>query len=94
MKKKDKKLLLGIIVVLLLFAYNFYKEQLNPSNSHTPDTNIVTSNLNVYFIDVGQADSILISNNNTNMLIDAGNNEDGELLVDYLEELKITKIDI
>lgn len=31
-----------------------------------------TSNLKVYYFDVGQADSILVVNNNKTMLIDAG----------------------
>lgn len=50
-------------------------------------------NLKVYFFDVGQADSILIMNEEQTMLIDAGNNEDGELLVQNLKTLGITKID-
>lgn len=50
-------------------------------------------NLKVYFFDVGQADSILVMNKNQTMLIDAGNNEDGEILVENLRTLGITKID-
>ena len=45
--------------------------------------------LSIYFLDVGQADSILIRLNGQNMLIDAGNNEDGPLLVNYFKELGI-----
>lgn len=94
MKKKDKKLIIAIIIFLIIFGYNLYKEQQFSSNALKPDTNIVTSDLNIHYIDVGQGDSILISNNNVNMLIDAGNNEDGELLVSYLkEELNIEKLD-
>lgn len=52
-------------------------------------TEILNSELKVYFIDVGQADSILIQNENENMLIDAGNNSDGEKLVNYLKKLGI-----
>ena len=51
------------------------------------------TSLRLYFFDVGQADSILIQNNNKNMLIDAGNNEDGEILVSNLKILGIEKID-
>lgn len=47
----------------------------------------------VYFFDVGQADSILIYNDNESMLIDAGNNDDGHLICDYIKSLGITKID-
>lgn len=50
-------------------------------------------NLKVYFFDVGQADSILVINEEQTMLIDAGNNEDGEILVQNLKSLGITKID-
>lgn len=49
--------------------------------------------LQIYFLDVGQADSIFITNNGENMLIDAGNNEDGKLVVDFLKSMNITKID-
>lgn len=51
------------------------------------------TSLKVYFFDVGQADSMLIQNNGENMLIDAGNNEDGEMLVNNLKILGIEKID-
>lgn len=50
-------------------------------------------NLKIYFIDVGQADSILVSNKEHNMLIDAGNNEDGEMVVDFVKNKGIEKLD-
>ena len=50
------------------------------------------SNLEVHFIDVGQADSILIKKGNKFMLIDAGNNSDGELVVNYLKEQNVSKL--
>lgn len=50
-------------------------------------------NLEVYFIDVGQADCILLKNDNGNVLIDAGNNEDGAKLVNYFNDLKIDTFD-
>jgi len=79
--------------------YNITNKDIELSNSKqdapTPIANNVTSNLNLYYFDVGQADSILIQNNNTNMLIDAGNNADGDLLVDYIKnKLQVNKIDI
>lgn len=62
----------------------------NSSNSNLT----ATSSLEIYFFDVGQADSILIRNNNESMLIDAGNNADGRLIVNYLKnDLKIEKLD-
>lgn len=49
--------------------------------------------MTVYFLDVGQADSILIKSEDKYMLIDAGNNADGSLLVDYFTKLGIKKFD-
>lgn len=49
--------------------------------------------LNIYYLDVGQADSILLVHNNESMLIDAGNNDDGDLVVNNLRKLGIKKLD-
>lgn len=49
--------------------------------------------LRVYYFDVGQADSILIVNNGQSMLIDAGNNDDGDLVVNNLKKIGIQKLD-
>ena len=43
----------------------------------------------VYFIDVGEAESILVNSNDKYLLIDAGNNEDGDKLVTYFKSLGI-----
>mgnify|MGYP000170117964 FL=1 len=51
------------------------------------------NNLRVYCLDVGQGDSILITNNNKTMLIDASTNEMGSRVVKYLNDLGIKKID-
>ena len=48
--------------------------------------------LQIYFFDVGQADSILLTSDGETMLIDAGNNEDGDRLVEKIKELGITTI--
>ncbi len=58
-------------------------------NNITP----VNGELQVYYIDVGQADSILIINKEDAMLIDAGNNEDGEDVVNFIKDKGITKLD-
>lgn len=46
----------------------------------------------VHFIDVGQADSILIKKGNESMLIDAGNYADSNLVLNYLKEQKIERL--
>jgi competence protein ComEC len=47
----------------------------------------------VYFIDVGQADSILIKAKDQAMLIDAGNNDDGELVTGFIKDLGIDTLE-
>jgi len=50
--------------------------------------------LKVHFLDVGQADSTLIElPNNQIMLIDGGNNNDSDIIIEYLKEKDIKKID-
>ncbi len=52
-----------------------------------------TGELKVHFINVGQADSILIQQNDKTMLIDAGNNNDEKVIGDYLKSQGVSYID-
>ena len=90
-KRKDDKFVLFIFVIAVVcYLISLYKNQ----DESYANKNVVTTNLQVYFIDVGQADSILIANQEHYMLIDAGNNEDGPKLVKYLKnDLGIKKLD-
>jgi competence protein ComEC len=56
-------------------------------------TNSVKGQLKIHFIDVGQADSILIQQGDAAMLIDAGTNADSSLVKNYILEQGITKLD-
>lgn len=49
--------------------------------------------LKVHYIDVGQGDSILIQQDDHNMLIDAGTNSSEKVVVDYLKSHGVTKLD-
>jgi competence protein ComEC len=53
---------------------------------------VAEDNLKVYFIDVGQADSILVVNKDQTMLIDAGGNEKGKEVVEFIQSKGITKL--
>ncbi|WP_273852556.1 ComEC/Rec2 family competence protein [Guptibacillus spartinae] len=55
----------------------------------TAQTNLVE----VHFLDVGQADSILITFGEETMLVDAGDNADGKMVSEYLKKLGITQLD-
>ena len=97
---KKTRSLIGVIFIILvaIFALFYGPEDLKTSIKDTKDTFLekdikTNGELEVYFIDVGQGDSILIKEKDKTMLIDAGNNEDGALLVDYFKELGISKFD-
>ena len=67
-----------------------------PEPSATPEPSITNDTpIEVHFIDVGQADAILIkAPTGENMLIDAGNNADRPEVVSYLKKQGINKIDV
>lgn len=101
--KINKKTIINVIVGIAILFYIIFNGDLvgeiNKSMASVSNVNVaeekveVDGDLTVSFIDVGQADSILITTNGHNMLIDAGNNEDGEKLVSYFNSLGITKFD-
>ncbi len=54
----------------------------------------VTGTLEVHYIDVGQADAILVEQGDHAMLIDAGNNADTDLVTSYLPGQGIASLDV
>ncbi len=66
------------------------KDELNKDNNTKKISNIkLNKDFMILFIDVGQADSILIKSNDEYMLIDAGNNKDGAKLTTFFSDLNI-----
>ena len=94
-KKQLTKALLVLIILVAGYFYTTYFDNKNITKDVTTNVkqtiNESSSNLKIYFVDVGQADCILINDNNEYSLIDAGNNEDGEKIVKYFKVLGITK---
>lgn len=86
---KNKKGIASIILSILIIIAFIYSEYSESIKETTP----VTTDLIIEYLDVGQGDSILITTNNHNMLIDAGNNKDGKLLVNYFKEKNIKEFE-
>lgn len=82
MKKRFSILIAALFTLITVFSYIPGKAATTPSK------------LKVHFIDVGQADSILIQDGSVNMLIDAGNNEDEKTIIDYLKKQGVKKLDV
>ena len=94
MNKKSQKFVLSLVIFLVAIIGTFYQKKYEVKNINKREEVVNTINydhdLSVYFIDVGQADCILVKDNDEYALIDAGNNEDGMKLVNYFKSLNIT----
>lgn len=100
MKKKFKTIssIFTIIIVAIIGIIganqNFFDTDLLQEDNQTKKVNFIAEDqLIIDFFDVGQADSILIRNQDKTMLIDAGTNEVGNVVVEHLKEYGISKID-
>ena len=84
---KTKSFLLGLIIIISAFF-----------GGCGVDTNVVSiensaPSFEVHYIDVGQGDASLIICDGKTMLIDGGNVSDSSLVVSYIDNLGIEKID-
>lgn len=93
--KNGKKIISTFLIVLVLVigyftngGISFLKEIFAQTFA---ESNI--QNARVHFIDVGQGDSILIESEGKYMLIDAGENDKGEIVEDYLKKEGIETLD-
>ncbi len=107
MKKRTKKNILKIFGIIIFFVLagisSYYLDFANEEQKEETPTYSVTNKqefnldvegkLQVHFIDVGQADAILVKQAEHYMLIDAGKNDTEEKVVNYLKEQKIEKFD-
>ena len=89
--KKNKTLIsfLSFAAIILYTLLSNDEITIKKKKKKKTDSNN-TDVVKVEYIDVGQADAILIENDKKYMLIDAGNNEDGDLLVNYFKDKNIT----
>ena len=90
--KNNTKKLIGIIVAIILafFAYeakDIVTENVDISEFAKGDA------IYVHFIDVGQGSSTLIQQGNNGILIDAGEKEYGQVVVDYLKEVGVSSLE-
>ena len=105
-KEKQISILITFLILIILsvlgIEYEEIEEFFNPIetviNKVTAEEseNVILEGediLQIHFFDVGQADSTLLISNNQTMLIDAGNNEDGTLIVNNIKRLGIQKLD-
>lgn len=97
MKQKTdnkSKMILGIILLIVVIACAIYVDVLNKkTNNIYSQINIDNSKLNIFYFNVGQADSTLIMYKEKAVLIDAGNISDGKEIFKFLNTKGIQQID-
>ncbi len=87
-----KKVFCVLLVFLLLTGCGPAQPAASQSDT-TASTEATDGALAVHFIDVGQADAILLECDGEFMLIDGGNKADGSLVVSYLEQQGVEKLE-
>jgi len=105
MAKRKSKKNVSFVSALIIALFVLFKVYFVPIIEDIPYNDVilppatttiyddVEGTLKIHYIDVGQADSILITLNGTAMLIDAGNNADGDLVVSYIKDQGISTLD-
>ena len=102
--KKDNnksKIILGIILLIIIILCSIFIENFNIDNTNNSvkennlysNLNIDKSKLNIFYLNVGQADSTLIIMGEDVILIDAGDKSDGKNIVNFLKSQNIDEID-
>ncbi|MCL2708469.1 MAG: hypothetical protein FWF03_05055, partial [Defluviitaleaceae bacterium] len=77
-----------LLVAIIALVYRFYGDR-NPGAISEALPAIGQNEIRVFFLDVGQADSILIQTKDNAVLIDAGESVTRRRLISYLEEAGI-----
>lgn len=97
MNKKSKIVLAIVITILLIMlmiiGYTSSDNENGNDEISKIDIKIDDSKLNIFYFYVGQADCTLIMNKGQVMLIDAGEDTDGELIVQFLKKIGVPQID-
>ena len=99
-QKKLNKAAASIVLVLLLSLLGFVLKDKLPislsgeTNNTLPTGGPVSGQLEVHYIDVGQADSIFLACGGEYMLIDAGETDSEDTVIHYLSDLGIERLDL
>lgn len=98
MKKKINLILTLVFLLLSLYGCNNDNSTdtkpglTNPVNSGVSD--LASSKLEIYFLDIGQGDCTILTCGGQTMLIDAGENDKGGDVTAYLKSMNINTLDI
>ncbi len=86
-------LLLGTLFTPATKETAIFKDPVVEPTQSIKETPTALNEMKIHFIDVGQGDAILIESNKHYMLIDAGENNKGSDVVNYLKDKGVNKLD-
>lgn len=97
MKRKTKRIISGILVIVIILGLYFAKTEIYNKQGENPQSNNNSSSYNelkVHYINVGQGDSCFIEcPNGETLLIDGGEAKYGETVSNYIASLGYSTID-
>lgn len=81
---KSKPTWLSLVVLIIAVIYGIFAKD-DGSTVKKTEAPVATGEIEVHCIDVGQGDAILIQTENHNVLVDAGENDYGNRVTEYLQ---------
>ena len=93
--RKETWAVLSILLVVILTRGKGWTQMLPMFGGETRsiEKTVAEGEMKVTFLDVGQGDCTIIQTKDRAMMIDAGNNDQGEKVVDTLYRLGVEKLD-
>ena len=95
MRVRNQLIAIFFIIIGIVGGAAYYSTTFGPEPEPIPPLPppLLSGNVTVHFIDVGQGDSIFIDTPDLDMLIDGGTKGAGTTVVEYLQALQVTRID-
>lgn len=92
-----KRIIIGTLISVMILitgcVIEIHDNKTRNGESPADSSQNTVGKLKIHFIDVGQADSILIQCGSENILIDAGNNDDRDMVADYIKSQGVNRLD-
>lgn len=93
-KYRNNRIFILVAILLLILSIAGCSEDMGMESANIGKQNSQKEeSLEVHFIDVGQGDSVFIRQGDSSMIIDAGENSYGEVVVNYLKKQGVSRLD-
>ena len=93
MRKKLSWPVLWLYILIVILTIGCNKDVTQNQNNRTQSQQEARTDVNLHFIDTGNSDAILIQQGDVAALIDGGDNDDETLVLDYLKDQGVKKLE-